>query len=69
MAHIEKVTATVEFDDGGSHTFVIHQPDPVGGNPRYLTQQLDRALDDIRTREAAVIAAIWPAHEQIPTPR
>lgn len=58
MTAIHDVTVTVRTDDGGAFTLVVTQPEPTGGNPAFLTKQLDAAMADLWTRHADVIRAV-----------
>lgn len=45
---IRRVTLTIETDRGEIHTLVVDEPEPRGGNPRFLSKQLDTAVSSLQ---------------------
>ena len=58
MSAVRKVTLIVETSDGESHTHVVKDPSPQGGNPAFMGQQLQDALDTLTLRSHIVLASV-----------
>ena len=47
---IRRVTLEIETSNGEYHKLVVAQPAPIGDNPRFMAQQLDSAIAELRGR-------------------
>jgi len=42
--NVTEVRVTVDLSNGDQHTFSIQDPEPCGGNPRFIWQQIKNGM-------------------------
>jgi hypothetical protein len=52
---VQRVLLTVVMDNGEQHSLVVDRPGPTGGNPAFVAQQYETAIEDLRARMVDVL--------------
>lgn len=60
---ISRATLTIDLGNGDVHTYVVNNPSPAGSNPRFMGQQLQKAMEVLGNRARDLMDSYAPQIE------